>query len=102
MRQGIHDFGAMRLHQLGVPVATLMGTAVSDEQIELLRAVGVKCVWVLLDGDKGGNKARPKVVDALAQAFFVRVVALADGDSPDSVPEKVLKKLLPWKLKNQF
>ena len=80
----------------------LMVTAVSDEQIELLRARGVKRVWVLLDGDKGGMKARPAVVEALARSFFVRTVTLPGGGSPDRVTVKALRKRLPWKLKNQF
>jgi len=83
-------FSAIRLHMLGAPVVALMGTAVGDDQITLLRELGVRCVLVLLDGDEPGRKARPSVVDALARSFFVTVGELPDGFGPDEVDEAVL------------
>lgn len=96
-------FGAMRLHQLGVPVVALMGTAISDKQIALLGRVA-EHVWVMLDNDAPGVKARKSIVDDLARSFFVRTVSLPEGGSPDNVPEAELQRALGprWRLRNQF
>ena len=95
-------FGAMRLHQLGAPVVALMGTAISERQIELLRDHDPERIWLLLDGDVGGLKARSTMLEALADEFFVRTVTLPDGGSPDDVPEDVLSRHLPLVLRNRF
>ena len=96
-------FSAMRLHQLGVPVAALMGTSISEAQIDTLRHLS-ETVWVVLDGDEPGCKARMRIVDELSRWFFVRSVTLPDGGSPDSVPEAELQRALGprWRLRNQF
>lgn len=95
-------FSAMRLHQLGVPVVALMGTAMSAEQVALLQAHGVKSVLVLLDGDEPGRLAAPRVVKALVENLFVRVVTLPDGSSPDDMPEAELQQHLPFPLRNRL
>ena len=96
-------FSAMRLHQLGVPVVALMGTAISEQQVTLLRRRGVKSVLVLLDGDEPGRKASEAVGLGLVRHLFARVVQMPDGTAPDDVDEQTLSGLLPyWLLKNQF
>lgn len=95
-------FSAMRLHQLGVPVVALMGTAISDEQVALLVRAGVKSALVLLDGDEPGCKASETVGVTLMQHMFSRVVHLPDGYSPDDADMSVLQAALPFPLRNQF
>lgn len=95
-------FSAMRLHQLGVPVVALMGTAMSDEQIDRLHHAGVKSALVLLDGDDPGCKASEVVGLALMQRLFTRIVHLPDEYSPDDAPTDALQAALPFPLRNQF
>lgn len=95
-------FSAMRLHQLGVPVVALMGTAISDEQIDRLHHAGVKSALVLLDSDDAGRKASEVVGLTLMRRLFVRVMHLPDGCSPDDVDIVTLQAMLPFPLRNQF
>ena len=87
-------FGAVRLHMLRVPAVALMGTSMSEEQVELLVRAGVERVTLLLDGDAAGRKACERVLPVLARKLFVRVGVLADGEAPDEVSEEVLGELV--------
>jgi DNA primase len=87
-------WSAFRLHALGVPVAALMGSSVSDEQLALLRQRGTRSLTVLWDGDDAGHKARERALPALANAFFVHAPLLPDGDKPDTLGEAELRKLV--------
>jgi DNA primase len=87
-------WSTFRLHALGVPVAALMGSSVSDEQLALLRERGTRHVTVLWDGDDAGRKARERALPALADAFFVRAPALPDGQKPDTLGEAELRGLI--------
>jgi DNA primase len=87
-------WSAIRLHALGVPVAALMGSSVSEEQLALLRERGTRSVTLLLDGDDAGRKAPERVLPALASAFFVRAPVLPDGEKPDTLSERVLREVV--------
>ena len=87
-------WSTMRLHALGVPVASPMGWSVSPEQVALLCDRGVRFLTLLLDGDDAGRRARERVVPDLAAAFFVRAPLLPDGQKPDTVPEAELLDLV--------
>ncbi len=87
-------FDAIRLTGLGMPAAACMGTAISKEQVALLRRLGVSRVVVLFDGDKEGQAAVPDTVLALAGTVFVRVGTLPVGDDPASAPESELSAKL--------
>ena len=87
-------WSTMRLHALGVPVASPMGWSVSPEQVALLHERGVRFLTLLLDGDDAGRRARERVVPDLAAAFFVRAPLLLDGQKPDTVPEPELLELV--------
>jgi DNA primase len=89
-------WSAIRLHSLGLPVAALMGTSMSTEQIALLRDHGVTFVTLLLDGDHAGIQARERMLPEVASAFFVRAPLLPDGQKPDSVPERILRDLVHY------
>jgi len=87
-------FSSFRLHALGVPVAALMGSSVSEEQLALLGERGTRQVTLLLDGDEAGRKARERALPALANAFFVRAPLLPDGEKPDTLGEVALLQLV--------
>ncbi len=87
-------WSAIRLHTLGVPVAALMGSSISEEQIALLCYRGLRFVTLLLDGDEAGRKAREKALPELAHSFFVRAPLLPVGQKPDTLPENDLLELV--------
>ena len=87
-------WSTIRLHALGVPVASPMGWSVSPEQLALLQGRGLRFLTVLLDGDDTGRRARERVLPDLARAFFVRAAVLPDGEKPDTLPEPELLDLV--------
>lgn len=86
-------FDAIRLHGLGIPAVAVMGTAVSDEQVALLRTLGVSRATVLFDGDAEGQAAVADAVLAVAGAMFVRSARLPGDDDPASVEVGILHAL---------
>ena len=66
-------FGAVRMHMLRMPTVALMGTSISEEQVELLVQAGVQRATLLLDGDDAGRQACERVLPHLARKLFVRV-----------------------------
>jgi len=87
-------WSAFRLHALGVPVAALMGSSVSEEQLALLGERGTRYVTLLLDGDDAGRRARERALPALASAFLVRAPLLPDGEKPDTLGEAELLEVV--------
>jgi DNA primase len=87
-------WSAIRLHALGIPVASLMGWSVSPEQIALLREHGIRFVTLLLDGDETGRRGRERVLPELSRSFFVSAPLLSDGEKPDTLPEQLLRELV--------
>lgn len=87
-------WSVFRLHAMGVPVAALMGSSVSDEQLALLRDRGTRYITLLLDGDEPGRKARERALPALANSFLVRAPLVPDGEKPDTLSETELKQLV--------
>ena len=87
-------FGSVRLHMLGVPTVAIMGTSMSEEQVELLVRAGVQRATLLLDGDDAGRNACERELPHLARKFFVRVGVLPDGEAPDDCEEEVLLELV--------
>ena len=87
-------WSAIRLHALGIPVASLMGWSVSPEQIALLRERGIRFVTLLLDGDDTGRRGRERVLPDLSRSFFVPAPLLPDGEKPDTLPEQLLREMV--------
>src|SRR4051794_22407997 len=85
-------WSAIRLHALGIPVASLMGWSVSPEQIALLRERGTRFVTLLLDSDDTGRRGRERVLPDLASSLFVQAPLLPDGETPDTLPEQQLRE----------
>ncbi len=82
-----------RLHSLKMPAVGLLGSSISDRQIELLKEAGIKAAIVLLDG--GSKKAERKLVHRLSSEIFVRSAALPDGEDPATVSEGFLREKVP-------
>jgi len=99
IRRGEHIFlvegywSVLRLHSLGIPVAGLMGSVMSSEQIALLAERNTRFVTLLLDGDRAGRSGREKITPILAQQFSVFAPLLPNGEKPDSLPESYLAAL---------
>lgn len=89
--EGIFD--AARLHGLGMPAVALLGSSVSDEQVELLVSSGFEAVVVLMDA--GSEKAERKLVHRLSRRLLVRSVALPDGEDPATVSVDFLREYVP-------
>jgi DNA primase len=79
------NFDVIALHQAGLSETVApLGTAMTAEQIELLRRLA-PAVVLCLDGDKAGRAAAMRAIPLLCAAGVdARVVALPDGDDPDS------------------
>jgi DNA primase len=79
------NFDVVALHQAGFDETVApLGTALTGEQVELLRRLAGSVV-VCLDGDRAGRAAAKKSFQLLLAAnVAVRVVELPDGEDPDS------------------
>ena len=78
----------MRLHEVGVHSAVArMGTALTDEQIALLKRAGAQNIVILPDNDSAGIAAALKDSLALLKKGFAVSIALLGnkGDDPDSI-----------------
>ena len=78
----------MRLHEVGVHSAIArMGTALTDEQIALLKRAGAQNIVILPDNDQAGIAAALKDSLALLKKGFAVSIALLGnkGDDPDSL-----------------
>lgn len=87
-------FDAIRLHAMGVPVVSVMGTSISDAQVALLVAAGTRYVTVMFDGNEAGDAGCEAVVNRLASEVFVRAAMLSDGEDPASADEEELRGLV--------
>ncbi|MBP8823704.1 MAG: DNA primase [Flavobacteriales bacterium] len=77
------------LHQAGIRHAVASsGTSLTVEQVRLIKRYA-PAVTVLYDGDAAGIKASLRGIDLIiAEGLAVKVVALPDGDDPDSYARK--------------
>ncbi|MDZ4716204.1 MAG: DNA primase [Cytophagales bacterium] len=80
----------LSMHQADVEnVVSSSGTALTDEQIRLIRRF-TENVTVLFDGDQAGIKAALRGIDLILKGGLnVRVVPLPDAEDPDSYSRKV-------------
>ena len=79
-------FGAIRLHGERLPAAALMGSSISEEQVDLLRerCPNLAHVTVLMDGDDAGRKAAAAVAHALSRHWWTFTALLPEGTQPDT------------------
>ena len=87
-------WSVFRLHALRVPVVSLMGSSISEEQLRLLAKAGIGEVTVLLDGDKAGREGGEKMVLALARSFLVHWAEVPEGQKPHTMDEGALVSLV--------
>lgn len=80
------NFDVISLHQAGITEAVApLGTALTAEQVEQLRRLAGEVV-LCYDGDRAGRTATRSALELLVAADVpVRVVALPDGEDPDSM-----------------
>lgn len=76
---------ALTLHQAGItPVVATAGTALTVEQLRLLRRY-CQQLFVVYDADRAGQQATMRALElALSEGFEVKIVLLPEGEDPDS------------------
>lgn len=80
--EGIID--VIRMYELGINnVVALMGTSISKEQISELKKMATH-VYLMLDGDKAGQKATIKATDLAKQVGTDFKVIALPNDDPDT------------------
>ncbi len=83
-------WSVFRLHALNVPAVALMGTSLSDPQMDLLQQSEARQFTLLLDADRAGRTATANMLPRLSSLFFVRTPAIPDNESPDTLQEDLL------------
>ena len=87
-------FDVLRLFEAGYRCAvSIMGAAITDEQIEFLKE-HFERVLLLLDGDEAGKKAAASIAQKLMYDLSVRIVILPEGIDPDHADLRTLTRLL--------
>jgi DNA primase len=87
-------FDVLRLYGAGYQcVVSIMGAAITDEQVALLKE-NFDRVLLLLDGDESGRKATASIAEKLINDLFVRIVTLPEGIDPDHADVATLSRLL--------
>lgn len=84
-------WGVMRLWQIGVPAAGLLGVNLSLQQFELLKSA--PRIILMLDGDKAGGDAIMRIKENPDLRSRIHVFRLPDGLDPDDLPDDELKKV---------
>jgi DNA primase len=82
-------WGTMRLHQLGVPAVSLLGTTLSETQRRLLAQADTPVL--LLDGDRAGRDAARAIHQVLPRSM---TIDLPPGKDPDDLDDSQLHALL--------
>ncbi len=86
------------LHKIGIDSAVaLMGTALTNEHISILRKLNVE-VRICLDGDRPGQQATLKICNLLQEARINFRIVNNQGSSKD--PDEILNQDGPDALKN--
>ena len=83
------NFDVISMHQAGLTQTVApLGTALTPEQVEQLRRLTGEVV-LCYDGDNAGKRATRAALELLVAADVpVRVIALPDGEDPDSLLRK--------------
>ena len=85
-------WSCLRWHLAGMPVVGLMGSELSDEQLQRILEITDR-VWLMLDNDDTGKKATEKILPRLADRVHVRRVQYPDDvdhlQPEDFTPEEL-------------
>jgi DNA primase len=85
-------WGALRLHQIGIPAVGLLGTALSASHRQHLALA--RRVVLVFDGDHAGVAAALRVRATLERQTEVHVAELPEGADPDDLTDQGLIELL--------
>ncbi len=82
---------AVAVWQSGHPAVAVFGSAISREQVILLRRLGIQRVTLFFDDDRAGREATLQALPMLRD-FLVYAVRYTDGDAkdPGDMPSKVV------------
>lgn len=86
-------WSVMRLAQEGIPCVASLGSALSDQQVELLHKAGVRYVTIMYDGDEGGQTGALDAAAKLSAHLYVRRITLPDGVKPDTMTDDYLDRV---------
>ena len=86
-------FSCMRLHQYGHAAVALLGSSLSRQQEDLLTR-HCRGVYLLFDGDDAGRRATQQCLARLGKRLCVKAIMLPDGEQPDMLKAKDVKRLL--------
>jgi DNA primase len=95
--EGYLDLLALRIHGVA-PVVASLGTALTKEQVHLLKSL-VSRVVLVFDGDPAGAKAMRRALPLFGQENLpVRIIALPAGQDPDTYVNSQGPELFasPW------
>jgi DNA primase len=87
-------FSVFKLHELGVPVVSSMGRALSERHCELLKARGVERVVLLFDGIDASDEGLAIGVKILAKYFYVYAPIVAGDFKPHRAQNAELLELI--------
>lgn len=75
-------WSVLRWHEAGYPVVGLMGCQMSQAQLTRIAELTDQ-VWLMLDNDPAGTKARSKILEQLASHVFVRLIHYPEKENDD-------------------
>jgi len=73
---------AVAVWQAGFPAVAQYGSSITEQQVILLRRLGITKVTLFFDNDKAGREATMTAV-SLMRDFLVYIVQYQDGDGKD-------------------
>ena len=87
-------FDAMKVHQAGpYNVVALMGSTLSDEQVELF-VKHTDRLALMFDGDEAGYNCLREFYKKLRKRLYLKEIHLEAGEQPDSLPAERIRALL--------
>lgn len=90
---------AVRLYQLGYAAAAIMGSEISKEQVDVLKATCQASQIVLaFDNDEAGYKARKDAIQKLTKTRFAKTLGILKypGNDPGELRDSGGIEVLPW------
>lgn len=93
--EGMFDVWAW--HEAGIYAVAVLGSSISDEQINLLSNITTKLI-LSFDGDVAGKIATQKAIDKLKFKFDLRVVCFDEGKDPCDYDTQGLLKVYDEKV----
>jgi 5S rRNA maturation endonuclease (ribonuclease M5) len=87
-------FDCLKVYEAGFPgVVAIMGSAISQRQLELL-VHSFRRIRLMLDGDAAGRRASTVMSACLAQYASLEVIQVPDATQPDQLTPSQIRELL--------